>query len=199
MTAIDATVAAAPPAAPRHPVGWWGILGLIATEATIFAGLLAAYFFVRAGSASWPQGGIDPPELGRISVATVVLLGSSLPLFVAEPAARRGNLRRVRAMLATTFVLGAAFAVNQVLEYRSLGFGIRDNAYGSFFYLITGLHGLHVLVGLLICVVVQAKAWTGRITADRHLTLTVFAYYWHFVDAVWIFVFSSLYLSAHVH
>jgi heme/copper-type cytochrome/quinol oxidase subunit 3 len=199
MTAIDPTVIAAPKAAPRHPVGWWGMVGLIATEATIFAALLAAYFFVRAGSPTWPQGGVAAPELKKISIATVVLLGSSIPLFIAEPAVRRGNIRLVRAMLATTFVMGSAFAIHQVMEYQALEFGMRDNAYASFFYIITGLHGLHVLIGLLISLVVQAKAWTGRITRDHHLTLTVYSYYWHFVDVVWIFVFSSLYLSAHVH
>ncbi len=102
-------------------------------------------------------------------------------------------------MLGITFVMGASFSTNQFFEYRSLGFGIRDNAYTSLFYVITGLHGLHVLVGLLMNLVVQAKAWTGRITKERHLTLTIYSYYWHFVDAVWIFVFSSLYLSAHVN
>lgn len=199
MTAIDPTVVAAPAEAPRRPVGWWGMVGLIATEATIFAALFAAYVFVRAGSPTWPQGTIEAPELTKIAVATVVLLGSSIPLFIAEPAARRGDIGRVRAMLAVTFVMGAAFAVNQGFEYRDLGFGIRDNAYASLVYVITGLHGLHVLVGLLINLVVQAKASTGRITKERHLTLTVYSYYWHFVDVVWIFVFSLLYLSTHVH
>ncbi|MGI8710665.1 MAG: cytochrome c oxidase subunit 3 [Acidimicrobiales bacterium] len=192
------SVPPAPTAAPRHPVGWWGVVGFMATEATIFATLLAAYFFVRAGSPAWPQGGIEVPELKKISVATVVLLSSSIPLFVAEPAARKGNIRRVRAMLAVTFVMGAAFSVHQAMEYQELTFGIRDNAYASLFYVITGLHGIHVLVGLLMSLVVQAKAWTGRITAERTLTLTVYSYYWHLVDVVWIFVFSSLYLSAHV-
>jgi heme/copper-type cytochrome/quinol oxidase subunit 3 len=78
-----------------------------------------------------------------------------------------------------------------------LHFGIKDNAYGSLFYVITGLHGLHVLIGLLMSLVVQAKAAVGRITTERHETLRVFSMYWHFVDVVWIFVFSSLYISPH--
>ena len=198
MTAATVTVHPAPAAAPRHPVGWWGMVGLIATEAVIFAALLAAYFFLRAGSKTWPQGGIEPPELKKIGIMTVVLLASSIPLFIAEPAARKGDIFRVRSMLFLTFVMGAGFATHQVFEYRALHFGLRDNAYASLFYGITGLHGLHVVVGLLINLVVQAKAWTGRITAEHHLTLKLYSYYWHFVDVVWIFVFSSLYLSAHV-
>jgi heme/copper-type cytochrome/quinol oxidase subunit 3 len=177
---------------------WWGMMSLIATEAMIFAGLLGSYFFVRAAAKEWPLGGIEAPELPRIAVFTLVLLGSSVPIFWAEAGIRRGNLRRLRIGLLLSFLLGAAFLVNQALEYRELTFGARDNAYGSLFYGITGLHGLHVLVGLLMNLVVQAKAWLGRVSRDRHLTVTVFGMYWHFVDVVWIFVFSSLYLSPHI-
>jgi cytochrome c oxidase subunit 3 len=107
-------------------------------------------------------------------------------------------MRVVRAMLALSFVLGAVFLANQLDEYRTLGFGVRDNAYASLFYVITGLHGLHVAVGLLISVVVQMKAWMNKVSSQRHLTVSVFGLYWHFVDGVWIFVFSSLYLSTHI-
>jgi cytochrome c oxidase subunit 3 len=191
-------LAVAPAESPGRPLAWWGMVSLVATEATIFAGLLSAYFFVRATSPDWPQGGIAPPELGRISAFTVVLLASSVPLVWAESAVRRGRLGQVRVALLSSFLLGAAFLANQMLEYRSLGFGPRDNAYGSLFYAITGLHGSHVAVGLLMNLVVQAKARLGRLGPERHLTLSVFALYWHFVDVVWIFVFSSLYLSPHV-
>jgi heme/copper-type cytochrome/quinol oxidase subunit 3 len=105
---------------------------------------------------------------------------------------------RLRAGLLISFLLGAVFLVNQVLEYEELHFGVRDNAYTSTFYVITGLHGLHVMVGLVMSAVVQVKAWTGRITRERHVTAQVFSMYWHFVDVVWIFVFSSLYISPHL-
>ena len=153
---------------------------------------------MRATAPEWPQGGIEPPELARISAFTVVLLASSLPLFWAEAAVRRGRLRQVWVALFVSFLLGAVFLVNQVLEYHELTFGAKDNAYGSLFYAITGLHGAHVFVGLLMNLVVQVKARLARLGPDRHLTLTVFAMYWHFVDVVWIFVFSSLYLSPHL-
>jgi heme/copper-type cytochrome/quinol oxidase subunit 3 len=171
---------------------------LIMTEAMIFAGLLGSYFFVRATSPEWPLGGIHPPELARISVFTVVLLGSSLPVFWAEAGIRKGNQRRLRLGLLASFLLGATFMVNLVFEYEELGFGLRDNAYTSLYYAITGLHGLHVVVGLLINLVVQIKAWQGKFSAQRHLTVEIFGLYWHFVDVVWIFVFSSLYVSLHL-
>jgi cytochrome c oxidase subunit I+III len=175
--------------------GWWGMVLMIATEATLFAGLLSSYFYLRAISKGWPQGGIAAPELKTIIPFTVVLLGSSVPVVVAEAAVRRGRLRAARWWMLASFAMGAAFLVNQAVEYHGLHFGLRDNAYASLFYVITGLHGLHVLIGLAMSLVVQMKLWTRRITAERHLTLTVFGLYWHFVDAVWIFVFGSLYLS----
>jgi heme/copper-type cytochrome/quinol oxidase subunit 3 len=201
MVAVPTTLASAELAAPsdrRRSVGWWGMVLLIATEATIFASLLASYFFIRAVAPQWPPAGIEAPALDRIGIFSVVLLGSSVPLFAAESAIRRGRVTRLRVLLAVSFVMGLAFLCNQGFEYRELHFGLKDDAYGSLFFVITGLHGLHVLVGLCMNLVVQAKAAVGRVTADRHDTLRVFALYWHFVDVVWIFVFTTLYLSPHL-
>jgi heme/copper-type cytochrome/quinol oxidase subunit 3 len=195
------TAVAVPAPSPRrrsYAAGWWGMVVLIMTESMIFAALLSSYFFVRAGSPEWPLGHIEPPELARISMFTVVLLGSSLPVFWAEAGIRKGDQRRLRLGLLLSFVLGATFMVNLGFEYEELTFGARDNAYGSLFYAITGLHGLHVFVGLLMNLVVQIKAWQGKFSAQRHLTVEVFGLYWHFVDVVWIFVFSSLYVSLHI-
>ncbi len=181
-----------------HTPGFWGMTILIATEATVFGGLLSAYFFVRATTAEWPEGGIRPPDLGRISVFTVILLASSVPLFWGERAIRKGRVGQLRVALLMSFSMGLAFVVNQGFEFKSLEFAASKNAYASLFIVITGLHGLHLLVGLMISGVVQLKAALGWFDADRHLSVTVFALYWHFVDVVWILVFSSLYLSAHV-
>jgi heme/copper-type cytochrome/quinol oxidase subunit 3 len=192
-------MAAAAPAPRRtYPVGWWGMVVLIMTEATVFAALLASYFYARASSAEWPQGGIEAPPLGRISVFTVVLLASSAPVVAGDLAIRRGDVRALRRWLSLTWVMGAAFLAHQVYEYTELTFGVRDNAYASLFYVTTGLHGLHVVVGLGLLAIVRAKALRGRFTADRHVTVTAISMYWHFVDVVWIFVFASLYLSPHI-
>jgi heme/copper-type cytochrome/quinol oxidase subunit 3 len=198
-TTVDTVVVAPPPARSRgRSVGWWGIVVVIATEGTIFLGLLSSYFFLRASSPRWPPAGIEAPELPLISVFTVVLIGSSVPIFWAEAGIRAGRQGRLRAGLLISFLMGAAFLGNQAYEYDHLPFGWTDNAYGSIFWTTTGLHGLHVLVGLLISLVVQTKAWSNKLSVDRHISMEVFSLYWHFVDAVWIFVFSSLYLSAHL-
>ncbi len=198
MTTTEAILAApSRPAFRGRSVGWWGVLCMIMTEAMLFIGLLASYFFLWASSHEWPQGGIEKPELARISIFTVILLGSSIPIFVAEWANRRGRMNLVRGALFVSFLMGAAFLVNQVLEYQELTFGWRDNAYGSIFYAITGLHGLHVLLGLCMSLVVQAKGYARRLSPREDVSVEVFSLYWHFVDGVWILVFSSLYLAVH--
>jgi cytochrome c oxidase subunit 3 len=178
-------------------IGWWGVLCTIATEAMLFAGLLSSYFFLWASSPHWPQGGIEPPELGRITFFTLILLGSSIPVFYAEWANKRGHIKLALQAMALAFVMGASFIVNQLLEYHNLGFGFRDNAYTAIFYLTTGLHGLHVLLGLMINLVVQAKGRARRLAPRDDISIEVFSLYWHFVDAVWIFVFASLYIAPH--
>ena len=91
--------------------------------------------------------------------------------------------------------MGGAFLVHTLQDFQRLHFGWRDNAYASIFYATVGLHALHVFVGLLMNLVVQAKASRGLISAAHHESVEVFGLYWHFVDVVWIFVFSSLFLS----
>ena len=198
MTVLDTAGISTPSTRPGKPMGWWGVMLLIATEGTIFIALLASYFYVRAISPEWPQGGIEAPPLGRISIFTVILIASSLPLWWGERAIERNDQRGLRVALGASFLMGLAFLVNQGFEFAELTFGAHTNAYASLFIIITGLHGLHLVIGLLISAVVQIKAKLGWFDAHRHVTVTVFALYWHFVDAVWVFVFSSLYLSAHV-
>jgi heme/copper-type cytochrome/quinol oxidase subunit 3 len=187
--------------APRtrgYPTAWWGMVVLISTEALVFLALLSAYFFIRAGAPAWPPPGIAPPELHRTEIFTVVLIGSSIPIFWMEHALARGRMRQVAISLAIAFAMGAAFLGNTAYDFLNMEFGLRENAYASLFWTIIGLHAIHVLVGLLMSATVQAKVWTGRITPEHHVTPEVFALYWHFVDGVWIFVFSALILSPHL-
>ncbi|MDQ6748399.1 MAG: heme-copper oxidase subunit III, partial [Candidatus Dormibacteraeota bacterium] len=178
-----------------YSTAWWGMVTLIATESMVFVILLGSYFFLRASAPHWPLGGIKAPEL-RLSVPfSFVLWGSSIPIFYAEAAIRRSSQRGLRGGLLISALMGLAFLAYTAKDFHDLTFGWRDNAYGSIFYLIVGLHGLHVFVGLCMNALVQIKAWQGKFTASHHTTVEVFSLYWHFVDAVWIFVFASLFLS----
>ncbi len=179
--------------------GWWGMVWLIATEATLFALLLASYFYVRFRSdPPWPPDGIGDPKLPLVVVMTAVLWSSSIPVHVAERGIRVGSQRRLRAGLAAGFVLGAAFLTLTVaVEWPEVlhEFGPTTNAYGSLFFTITGFHAAHVLVGLLLSLWTQLRARQGAFDAHRHLTVQNFALYWHFVDVVWAFVLATVYLS----
>jgi heme/copper-type cytochrome/quinol oxidase subunit 3 len=187
------------PAPPiGRPTGWWGMLVVIATEAALFAILLASYFFVRFTTPGpWPPDGIAEPKLLKPLVMTVLLMASSATVYAAELGIRAGNRRRLHAGIAATFLLGTSFLVLQGFEYdeKLQEFDPQTDAYGSFFYTITGLHGSHVVVGLLLLAWTQFFAWRGAYAAENHVAVQVSALYWHFVHAVWLFVFASLYLA----
>jgi cytochrome c oxidase subunit 3 len=190
-----------PPPAARHPgysVGVWGMACVIATESFVFLALFATYFFLRASASTWPPRGTPLPELSPAWIFSIVLLGSSVPIFWGEAAIKRGRVRQLQVALALSLVMGAAFLGNEGWEWAHLGFSWTQNVYASLFYVITGLHGIHVLVGLAINGQVQAKTAMGKLSARHHVSMQVFSLYWHFVDVVWIFVFTTLYLSVHI-
>jgi heme/copper-type cytochrome/quinol oxidase subunit 3 len=179
--------------------GWWGMVGLIATEAMLFGSLVASYFYLRFTSGPvWPPEGIPKPALELPLIMTAILWSSSIPVHFADAAIKKGRQGRLRAWLALGFLLGAIFLGFQVaIEYpeKLREFTPQTNAYGSLFFALTGLHGSHVLGGLLFSLWVQVRAWGGAFDADRHLTVQNFTMYWHFVDAVWALVLFTIYLT----
>ena len=175
----------------------WGIALLILTEAVFFACLLSGYFFLRSSNPVWPPNAIDLPEVILPVVATIVLVSSSAVLIWAERRLKSGHLGNFRLGLLITILLGVVFLGIQVYEYTELDFTPQDGAYGALFYAITGLHGLHVTVGVLLLGVMFLWAMLGYFTPKRHLSFSNVSLYWHFVDGVWLFVWTSLYLSPH--
>jgi heme/copper-type cytochrome/quinol oxidase subunit 3 len=182
--------------------GWWGMVWLIGTEATLFALLIASYFYLRFRyEPTWPPDGLPEPELGLPLAMTVILWSSSVPVHLAEQGIRAGNQGRLRAGLAAGFVLGATFLVMTLAVEWPITldeFGPTTNAYGSLFFTITGFHASHVLVGLVFNLWTQVRAWRGAFDEHRHLTVQNFTLYWHFVDVVWAFVLATVYLSPHL-
>jgi heme/copper-type cytochrome/quinol oxidase subunit 3 len=195
-TAANPYVLPINPAERRNP-GWWAMVLIITTEAMLFAYLLFAYFYLGSMSNTpWPPSG--PPELKLVVPNTIILLASSGTMWWGESGIRQGSQLRLRLGMLVTLLLGAAFLVIQGIEYSKKDFALQSNAYGSLFFTITGFHGAHVFVGLLFNVVVQIRAWLGHFTAERHLAVTNASMYWHFVDAVWLVVFTTLYLVPHI-
>lgn len=189
---------------PEHPVpvgpqgrrasGSYGMVFLIATEAALFVYLLFSYFFLGSQApGAWPPSGA--PALPVAAANTLVLLASSLTAWWGQRGIEKGRPRRLLLGLILSFGLGGIFTAVQVHEWLGKDFRPSSNAYGSLYFTITGLHMAHVLAGLVIlaCLIL----WTafGRFSAARHGHVTIGVLYWHFVDAVWLAVFATLFIT----
>ena len=182
----------------RRPLGWWGMVLLIASEGTLFGLLLFVNFYLRANAAHWPPVGVEKPELLLSGIRSVILLGSTVPAVLAERAAHRGDQQAMRRWLALTFLMGAVFLAGHVQEYIVIWpeLTYRTGAYGSIFFTLTGLHALHLTIGLGVLTYLIVQSTLGRYDEPPTATaITCGILYWHFVDAVWVAVYSSLYLS----
>ena len=169
-----------------------GVVVWLASELMFFAGLFAGWFSLRASNEVWPPDDVHL-AVGRTAAATLVLVVSSFTMHVAVVAAERGDRVRTVRWLAITGALGVVFLVNLALEYAELDFSISTHAYGSIFFLMTGFHGLHLLGGVLFMAAV-AGLISGRTRAPAAPAVEVCAYYWHFVDVVWVAMFATIYL-----
>lgn len=170
-----------------------GTVVWLASELMFFGGLFAAYFTLRGANRTWPPPHSDLSVV-RTGMATLVLIASSGTMHLAVRAAEREDRRSSIQWLGATIALGLLFLANQAVEYRELSFSISSNAYGSMFYLMTGFHGLHVIGGIcfMAAVIALVAGNTSRVPAAT--TLEVCSYYWHFVDVVWVGMYTTLYL-----
>jgi cytochrome c oxidase subunit 3 len=175
------------------------VLFLVSDVATFAAGFVY-YAFVRAGA--WPPSEL-PGLLGSLVVLnTALLLASSATLHYGHRALEAGENRRFRRLLAATFVLGVLFVVGQAVEYYEFvveeGFVVASGVFASAFYGLTGLHGLHVALGVVMLAVVTARAFRGDYAPGRDTSVRTVSLYWHFVDGVWLFLVAVLYIGAAV-
>ncbi|TML15048.1 MAG: heme-copper oxidase subunit III [Actinobacteria bacterium] len=196
--ATEPTTEAAPRSASN---GWWGMVLLVATEGTLFAVLLASYFYVRfKTSGGWPPDGIADPKLLRAFVMTVLLTASSFFMYAAESGIRRGRQRALVLGLGAAFLLGLAFLGLQIWETVVVARELtpRTDAYGSLFFTVTGAHSAHLVAGLLLMAWIQVRAWFGVYSQRRHLGVQMAAIYWYFVVAVQLAIFVSLYLTPRI-
>ena len=200
MTALTEPVRARLAVRAVHPtrsVAWWGMALLCATEGTLFACLIASYFYLAVGSRRWPPAGIEVPKLLLPGIMTACLVSSSAVLHWAERGIRQDQRGRLTAGLGMTIVLGVAFLLLQAREYadKLKHFRPQEHAYASLFYTITGFHGVHVAAGILLLGYTLLRAARGHFTAEEHVGVSVTSLYWHFVDVVWLVILTSLYLS----
>jgi cytochrome c oxidase subunit 3 len=189
--------AAHPPEAHRssrvHPQ-LLGMLLFIVSEAMLFGSFFTAMFFVRV-----VQNAPFPPHPFEFPVAvaafnTAVLISSSGTMHYALHSIKRGNRIGLQLGLLTTFVMGATFLATQINEYFKAGFSIHDGSFASVFYGLTGLHGLHVFVGLTLLSIMNIRTLRGHFSPQAHMGVEMAGIYWHFVDVMWIIVFLTVYI-----
>ncbi|MGZ8173336.1 MULTISPECIES: cytochrome c oxidase subunit 3 [Methylobacter] len=178
--------------------GWWGVLALIVTEGSLFGYLLFTYFYLAAQSEQhWPPDGL--PVLLMPGVNTLILLASSVFVWACERCIQRSLMRWSLASMALALMLGIGFVVIQLNEWSKLTYDMTSNLYGSLYFTITGFHMLHVIVGLVILMVLLLWLALGYFDHRRYAAVTIGGLYWHFVDAVWLFVFTTLYLTPYLY
>ncbi len=178
--------------------GWWGILALIVTEGSLFGYLLFSYFYLASQSEQhWPPEGL--PTLLMPGVNTLILLSSSVFVWASERCIKFRQMGWSLASMALAFILGACFVVIQLNEWSIKTYDMTSNLYGSLFFTITGFHMLHVIVGLIILLALLFWIALGYFDDRRHAAVTIGGLYWHFVDVVWLFVFTTIYLSPYLY
>ncbi len=174
-----------------------GMLLFIASEVMFFSGLFAAYFNARANAAGHEWGPPAPAsELEAwplAAILTIILVTSSFTMQFGVWAIRRGDQRALRRWVGVTLLLGVLFIAGQLYDYSQLGFGIGDGIFGTTFYTLTGFHGAHVFGGVVGLTILLARASSGQFSAQNHVAVEAISFYWHFVDVVWIALFSILY------
>ena len=168
----------------------------LASEVLFFTGLIASFLLLRAEAAP----GVDHALVASIplvSINTFILLTSSLTVVMSHDAAARNLQGRLKVLLFLTILLGTTFLSLQCYEYNNLyheGLSWTGNGYGTAFFTLTGTHGLHVIIGIIWCAVVLIRALQGGFNAKNYSGVEIFGLYWHFVDIVWILLFTLVYL-----
>lgn len=172
-----------------------GMLLFIGSETMLFGAFFAALFFVRVvnDAPNWPPTGYHLP-IFVAGMNTIILVTSSFTMHWSLQSIKRGNRVGMQAGLVLTLLMGLTFVLTQMREYSRIGFAPGDHAFATTFYALTGLHGLHVIVGLLLLAAATARAFRGHFSPEHHHGLEIPGIYWHFVDVMWIIVFITVYI-----
>ena len=177
----------------NEKLSMWVFLG---SECLLFGSLISTYLLLRHRSISGPTPH-DVFDIPFTSISSFVLLMSSLTMALAVASITRGDVDRNRVWLATTAMLGAVFIGGQVYEFTTFyreGLGYTTNIFGSAFYTLTGFHGVHVSIGIIMLLSLLVMSLRGNLGPERHEAVEVIGLYWHFVDIVWIVIFTVVYL-----
>ncbi|MFC7203036.1 heme-copper oxidase subunit III [Haloferax namakaokahaiae] len=182
----------------RTPLYVSGMLLFLVSDISTFLGGFIYYAFIRVGT--WPPSELPPLLSSLVLVNTLLLVASSFTLHYGHSALERGNRRRFHVGLGLTVALGVVFLAGQAFEYYefvvSEDFTLTSGAFASAFFGLTGLHGLHVTLGVVLLGIVFGRAIRGQYTPDREASVETVELYWHFVDVVWILLVVVVYVGA---
>jgi heme/copper-type cytochrome/quinol oxidase subunit 3 len=174
-------------------ITWWGTLGIICIEGTMFALLFAAYLYLRGRSIEWPPGH-QPPALLWGTLNTVVLALSAIPNQLTKKAAERRDLPKVKLWLLVCLVFGAAFSIIRIFEFRTLNVWWDANAYGSLIWLLIGFHTAHIVTDVLDTAVLTAAVFKAPFENSIFVAVSENALYWYFVLGLWVPVYVLIYV-----
>lgn len=178
---------------PDHRL--FGVVVFLIAESMIFLGLFVAYLTFRLVAPSWPPEGTPKLELLLPGINTLILISSSFVIHQADTAVKKDNVPGLQRWFLITAIMGAIFLAGQIYEYSHLEFGLTTNIFASTFFVLTGFHGLHVFVGILLMMAVLWRSLKkGHYSSQSHFGVEAAELYWHFVDVVWIILFGLLYL-----
>jgi cytochrome c oxidase subunit 3 len=179
----------------HHDHRMFGLVLFLVAESMIFLGLFTAFLIYRSVMPVWPPEGTPEMELLLPGINTVILIASSFVMHKGQSAIKKNDVGGLQLWLGITAAMGAIFLVGQLYEYFHLKFGLTTNLFASSFYALTGFHGLHVTFGLIL---ILAVLWRSRgqshYSSESHFGVEAAELYWHFVDVVWIVLFTLVYL-----
>jgi heme/copper-type cytochrome/quinol oxidase subunit 3 len=176
----------------HRKLAMWMFLG---SEFLFFGAFISTYLLYYGETNGGP--GVELFDIAFTSVSSFVLLMSSLTMVLAHSAHVEGDMRRMRLWILATALQGAVFIGGQVFEFTKFvkeGLGLTTSPMSSSFFVLTGFHGVHVTVGILLLVSLYALTLTGKVKPDQHLKTEMVGLYWHFVDIIWVLIFTVVYL-----
>lgn len=183
----------APGAFGSRSLMWWGTLGIVVIESTVFALAMASYFFLVTRMPAWPPDGIAAPDLLWGAVNTVILLGSTIPNHLAKRAGERVDLRGVRIWMVVCLLFGVAFNAMRVFEFMHLNVWWDHDSYGSIVWMLLGLHTTHIVTDFLDTGVLTALMFIGPVEETRFVDVEENAVYWYFVVFAWLPIYGVIY------
>ena len=177
---------------------WWGTMGLVLIEGTMFALLIGAYFYLRSRVTYWPPQNIAPPDLTWGTVNLIVLLASAVPNELAKKAGERIDLRGVRLWLLVCIAFGVVCNAVRAVEFMHLNVSFSNDAYGSVVWMLLGMHTVHIATDVVDTGVLTALMFIGPVEEKRFVDVQENAIYWYFVVLTWLPIYGVIYWAPRI-